>query len=99
MTNSSTTIRRGLEALCAEAPEPACLDPIDALLWYWRFENIHPFTDGNGRTGKIMLNFLLGRMADPVFPPHDLCPPDPQPLRRRRRPRPRPSGSRSAVAP
>lgn len=33
--------------------------PILALEFYWRFEAIHPFQDGNGRVGRILLNTLL----------------------------------------
>ena len=44
-------------------------DPID---FYKRLMEIHPFVDGNGRTGKIVLNWLNGTLLDPIFPPHDL---------------------------
>lgn len=39
-------------------------------VFYYEFENIHPFRDGNGRTGKILYNYLLGRMNDPIMPPN-----------------------------
>lgn len=35
--------------------------------FYLEFEYIHPFGDGNGRTGKILHNWLLGRLHDPVL--------------------------------
>ncbi len=33
--------------------------------WYLAFEAIHPFTDGNGRTGKILHNWLLRTLDQP----------------------------------
>ncbi|MEA2036575.1 MAG: Fic family protein [Nanoarchaeota archaeon] len=33
--------------------------PILALKFHWRFEQTHPFQDGNGRVGRILLNALL----------------------------------------
>ena len=35
---------------------------------YFEFEYIHPFRDGNGRTGKIILNLLNRSMSDPIWP-------------------------------
>lgn len=34
---------------------------------YLAFEKIHPFRDGNGRTGKIIHNWLLGTLEEPVL--------------------------------
>ncbi len=41
------------------------------LEFYRAFEEVHPFVDGNGRVGKIVLNALNGTLLDPIFPPDD----------------------------
>lgn len=44
--------------------------PIEtAALFHLVFEDIHPFQDGNGRTGRVLLNFMLMRAG---FPPISL---------------------------
>jgi len=37
---------------------------------YKQFEEIHPFVDGNGRTGKILYNYILESLDDPKMPPN-----------------------------
>jgi len=53
-----------IEDLCADihrgiSPESA----------YYNFQLTHPFADGNGRTGKILYNYLKDTLQNPVFPP------------------------------
>jgi hypothetical protein len=43
-----------------EGIEPEALARVHA-----RFEQIHPFLDGNGRTGRLVLNLLLVRLGCP----------------------------------
>ena len=38
--------------------------------FYFDFENIHPFVDGNGRVGKILYNYLCGTLENPILPPN-----------------------------
>lgn len=48
--------------------QTAALKP---LQFYREFELIHPFVDGNGRCGKILLAWLSGKLLNPEFPPDD----------------------------
>ncbi|RTL41729.1 MAG: Fic family protein [Candidatus Melainabacteria bacterium] len=42
--------------------------PLTAQWLYERFEDIHPREDGNGRTGKIIFNWLTGTLDAPQLP-------------------------------
>ena len=55
-----TLMGRWLDNLRDMTPEEA----------YREFEMIHPFIDGNGRTGKVIYNWLRGTLDDPQMPPN-----------------------------
>lgn len=38
-----------------------------AAKWHGYFEYLHPFRDGNGRTGRLMSNFILLRAGHPLI--------------------------------
>jgi len=37
--------------------------------FYFAFEEIHPWPDGNGRVGSILFNLLNGTISNPIHPP------------------------------
>lgn len=41
----------------SEIPDGKSL--VDAAYFHAKFENIHPFADGNGRTGRLTMNYFL----------------------------------------
>lgn len=55
-----------LNALCEKVERKEW----DADKAYYEFQRIHPFADGNGRTGKILYNYILDKLDDPQLPPN-----------------------------
>jgi len=58
-----------LEDLCADLPPT-----VQAAIAHAQFETIHPFVDGNGRTGRALIHIILRRrgLACHVLPPVSL---------------------------
>ncbi len=42
-----------------------------AAYFHVKFENIHPFADGNGRTGRLAMNYLLVMLDHPPIVVHE----------------------------
>lgn len=55
-----------MEKLVAEFAGNKKLHPLErAALFHLKFEGIHPFVDGNGRTGRLILNLMLMQAGYP----------------------------------
>jgi len=60
--------------LCRFCNDDALPAVVQAALAHAQFETIHPFVDGNGRTGRALIHFILRRrgLAARVLPPVSL---------------------------
>ncbi len=67
-------VRGLLEDLCAFCNGDALPAVAQAALAHAQFETIHPFVDGNGRTGRALIHVVLRRrgLAPAVVPPVSL---------------------------
>ena len=63
-----------LEDRCSFCNDDALPAVAQAALAHSQFETIHPFVDGNGRTGRALIHLVLRRrrLARPVLPPISL---------------------------
>ncbi len=52
-----------------DVPEEKAL--IAAAYFHAKFENIHPFADGNGRTGRLLMNYFLVTHSHPPIVIHE----------------------------
>jgi Fic family protein len=63
-----------MEDLCRFCNDDALPAVAQAALAHAQFETIHPFADGNGRTGRALIHFVLRRrgLARRILPPVSL---------------------------
>lgn len=61
-------MRELLEELLDVTPDNALTA---AAYFHAKFENIHPFADGNGRTGRLAMNYLLVLYGHPPIIIHE----------------------------
>jgi Fic family protein len=67
-------VRRLMEDLCAFCERDDLPPIVQAALAHAQFETIHPFVDGNGRTGRALIHVILRRrgLAPVALPPISL---------------------------
>lgn len=63
-------ISEKIDALCewaTDSKQSGMLHPVEkAAIFHAEFERIHPFADGNGRTGRIISNYILMKNEIPT---------------------------------
>lgn len=60
-------VKTHLEELCRQIPKTA----EEIKEWHLKFEGIHPFEDGNGRTGRIIMNLQRLKNKLPMLIIHE----------------------------
>jgi hypothetical protein len=59
-----------LEQLIEEQPVIGLAAEAEVTEWFRQYEEIHPFRDGNGRTGTLLYNWLRGTLSKPAHVPN-----------------------------
>jgi len=68
--NNKGEIREELRLLCNPGIYPISSESL-IKRWHIQFENIHPFEDGNGRVGRILMNIQRLKIGLPILIIHE----------------------------
>ena len=65
-------VKEEMDELLAELQDISSANALTAAAYFHaKFENIHPFADGNGRTGRLAMNYLLVMLDHPPIIIHE----------------------------
>lgn len=69
---SAEDVKEEMDELLAELQDVSSVNALTAAAYFHaKFENIHPFADGNGRTGRLAMNYLLVMLDHPPIIIHE----------------------------
>jgi fido (protein-threonine AMPylation protein) len=63
-------VPEALGELIEDQPKAGSANQENITEWFRRYEDIHPWRDGNGRTGSILHNWLCSTLDEPIHPPN-----------------------------